>query len=508
MVAATVENPSRPPRFSPPAWAGLALMVAFALLTRLPFFGHPAADFDEQLYSLIGRHLLAGELPYTGLWDRKPLGLFALYAAAHGLFGPGPAAFQTVALAACLAGGWLTFRLAARITTPATAAFAAALYPPLMAIYDSHSGQSEVFLTPLLAGMALAVLRARECPHWRTAFARHALAMALGGLALQVKYSALPPCLWFGACALLDLHRRRLPRPALVRSAMLFALLGLLPTLAAAALYAAHGSLDAFLFANFTSIGRRGALPLSITLGEQLEDFAPLAMLALAGVFRRRALPPTPTARLAAGWLLAGLASLFLSTTIYPYYFAVLVPAVILAALPLFAGPRGPWILAGVLAWTVLVCAPWQKAANARAERATLAQIAARITARPGCLFVFDGPLALYDLARTPLPTRFIYPDHLNSALEARALPVDPAAEVARIMARQPAWVITAREPVTLRNPASARALATALARYRLAGAWRFQQRTLELHALQVPAPMLNSGCVNSISKSSKLPPY
>jgi len=498
-------------------WPGLLLMVSLALVTRLPFFGHPAADYDEQLYSLIGQHLLAGHLPYLDLWDRKPLGLFAIYAAAHGLLGPQPFAYQAFALVACIAGGWLTYRLAARIAPPATAALATALYPPLMAIYGSHSGQSEIFLTALVLAMAEAVAAARAAVTLRPALARHALAMALGGLALQIKYSALPPCLWFGLLALSDLRRRATPPTTLAAAAAAFALLGLLPTLAALALDAANHGLDAFLFANFTSIRHRDALPLALTLGRQLADVAPLAALAAAGWLSRRTLPSPARATwlMALGWLGAGIASLFLSSTIYTYYYAALVPAVILVALPLFDAARrtGPWLLAGTLVWLVATFNPPAKATTARAEQETLAEMASAIAisggARAPCLYVYDGPLALYALSGSGLPTRYIYPDHLDNALEAHALPVDPTAEVARIMAGNPDAVITAPQSVGLRNRASERVLAAALAEnYRIAATWQFQQRRIELHLHRATYANHTGACANSVSKSSKLPPY
>jgi hypothetical protein len=66
---------------------------------------------------------------------------------------------------------------------------------------------------------------------------------------------------------------------------------------------------------------------------------------------------------------------------------------------------------------------------------------------------VFDGPTVLYRTTGTCPPTRFVYPDHLNNALETPALGIDQAAEIARILANRPGVIVTASEPVTVQQP-------------------------------------------------------
>jgi hypothetical protein len=65
---------------------------------------------------------------------------------------------------------------------------------------------------------------------------------------------------------------------------------------------------------------------------------------------------------------------------------------------------------------------------------------------------VFDGPAVLYRTTETCLPTRFVYPDHLNNALEARSLGVDQPAEISRILATRPGVVVTANHPMTVQR--------------------------------------------------------
>jgi 4-amino-4-deoxy-L-arabinose transferase-like glycosyltransferase len=54
--------------------------VVLAVLLRLPGLLYSVTNFDESLYLLIGEQLAEGVLPFTGLCDRKPFGLFALFA--------------------------------------------------------------------------------------------------------------------------------------------------------------------------------------------------------------------------------------------------------------------------------------------------------------------------------------------------------------------------------------------------------------------------------------------
>ncbi|MEC8772088.1 MAG: hypothetical protein VXX26_05435, partial [Pseudomonadota bacterium] len=68
------------------------------------------------------------------------------------------------------------------------------------------------------------------------------------------------------------------------------------------------------------------------------------------------------------------------------------------------------------------------------------------------CLWVFDGPTALYTATGSCLPTRLIYPDHLNNALERDALEVRQIDEVRRIMGERPPIVVTADRAFTLQN--------------------------------------------------------
>ena len=97
-----------------------------------------------------------------------------------------------------------------------------------------------------------------------------------------------------------------------------------------------------------------------------------------------------------------------------------------------------------------------QQYAKSQEQSATLNRLSRAITPnvdnKTECLWVFDGPTSLYTLSGSCLPTRYIYPDHLNNALERNALGVEQTDEVARILANRPPIIVTADTKFTIQN--------------------------------------------------------
>ncbi len=440
--------------------AGAVHLLALALFTialRSMWFGDPVADFDEQLYSFIGWRMQFGELPFVDWWDRKPFGLFGIYAVAHGLFGSSSLAYQLVATGFAIGAAFLTFHLARRLVDRLTASFAGAITVLLLSAYGSYSGQSEVFLAPMMLGMAALLVDADHPQFTR----RAALAMLLGGLALQVKYTVLPQCLLFGGWALwVECRRNAAPR-RLAAIAAMFAFMGLLPTVAVGVFYAALGEFDAFWFANFASFFERAAAPQGRWGEKHALGVAPLVVLAGGGLYAAlciRRPEPFGTWMFYAAWAASALVSVLLPGTVYLYYYAALAAPAALVSLPLLnrASPLKLWpalVLSAIL--LALLSLPDRRAQSLQ-ERGEVQDIADAIAPHVGsktdCLWIWDGPAVLYRLTDSCVPTRFVYPDHLNNALETGALEVGQVAEISRILAQRPGAIVTADEGMTIRN--------------------------------------------------------
>ncbi|WP_160731844.1 ArnT family glycosyltransferase [Aurantiacibacter arachoides] len=462
------------------------LLALLVIATRGIWFGDPVADFDEQLYSYIGWRMTQRELPFVDWWDRKPFGLFAIFALSHALFGPGALAYQFVGALFAFASAVLTYRLARKLASRSSATIAAAIQTMLMCAYASYSAQSEVFFLPLVLGMALLLV---DGDHPR--FTRRAMvAMLLGGLALQVKYTVLPQCVFFGSWALWVEHRRGADLRTLAGRAILFVMAGLMPTIAVGLFYLAVGHFDAFLHANFFSFFNRDPGPEGRWASEDLIGTLPLSMLAACGfyaAFRMKRPEPIGVWLFFAGWSLAGLASVFLPREIYLYYYAALSAPVALVAVPILdrTGPLRAY--PGVvltLSLALLLQMP-QRARESQDERQAANALAAAIAPHVSgsrCLWLWDGPTALYRMTRSCVPTAYVYPDHLNNSLEDGALPVDQVQEVARVLATRPGVIVTADRPMTLQNETAEYLVEGALAAHYERGV------TVPMHGRQITA--------------------
>ena len=448
-------------------WVVAALLAA-VLFSRLVWFGYPIADYDEQLYSLVGNAMTHGAFPFVDLWDRKPFGLFALFAAAHAIGGPGPVAYQVLAALFTLAGGWLTYRLALPLVDRVTAGGAGVLYVLLMSTYGSQSGQSEAFFVPLLLAMAALVAD----PAHRDAMRRAMIAMVVGGVALQVKYTALPQCILLGLWVLWWRHRLGDGFARLARLAIVFAALGLLPTIVIGTGYAVAGYWDEFFFANFVSFFDRAASGGGRIHRDLVLFLMPLILLAVGGLYAalRLTRPRNGKHYVFILVLFVGcLATIFLPSTVYAYYFAAAVPSTILVALPLLdrTGPAR-WVPLALLvagaAYIQFIPETFEDSRKRHAQFDSFAAaIAPHVDGRAECMWIHDGPTALYTATGSCLPSRFVYPDHLNNLLERDALGISQAEEVRRILAARPPVIVTADSPLTPQSPDVLEMVRTAL---------------------------------------------
>lgn len=454
-----------------PIRGGSAAILLLAVLLRVWDFGNPVIHVDEQYYLLVGDRMLHGALPYVDIWDRKPIGLFLLYAAFGMLPGTGIVVYQLAACAAAAATA-LVVRAAAREVgaTHFGALAAAALYLIGVSLLGGRGGQAPVFYNLPMAIAALATLRLPRAALSRNTsaiFASGIVTCLLAGVAIQMKYTPAFEGAFFGAAHVRAFRRAGAAWTATVGAAAIWLFAGLAPTLTAAAWYHEIGAFDAWFFANVTSIFGRPGYPAGQLAMRLLGIAAHLLPLAVCAVLAQRRAPVFEPARtasvLALGWLASAFAGFFAIGTFFDHYALPLVAPLAVAAAPTYGRiPRAAVATIGLALMLFTL-----EAISRPKDRAGAEAVAATVAANSdgGCPYVFIGDTITYHLANACLPTAYAFPNLLAYSTERGATGIDEAAEVRRILATRPPVIVTSTRRLSIWNPGSVLAVKAALAR-------------------------------------------
>lgn len=447
------------------AWP-YALIGLVTLLVRSPTFGNPILDFDEQLYLLVGDRMLHGHLPYVDLWDRKPVGLFALYAAIRLLGGSGIIQYQLIATACVVIAAWFVRAIVRRHMGEIPAIVAAVAYVLMLNVLHGLGGQTAIFYNALTAFAAWCACKANDANTPGRIAALALAAMLALGLAIQIKYTVIPEGIFFGCWFVWRLFAAGERLRQLLGMAIAMVLVALAPTGLALGAYALAGHLDEFLFANFTSIFLRQPFPAQVR-NDQISQVVACCMglLTTAGVglfqlrthAHGRVYADFP---LLAGWWVSAFAGFGMLGDFYDFYFLpVVLPSVIVGAFALRGERRGFTFGCLLLLWPCIFIP-----ANYFSRHQGILQTSRMVSAispyvRGHCLYIYDGPTILYYLTNACIPTRFAFPDHLTNPIETRALGVDPVEEERRVLASQPGAIVTASRSVVPRVAPATQAL-------------------------------------------------
>lgn len=419
-------------------------IIAATLLMRLAQLGNPIAGLDDQFYLLVGDRMWSGAMPYVDIWDRKPAGLFYLYAAIRALPGDGILAYQIVALAFLALTGIVVARITAR-TLPLHAALASGLVIVVYgALFGVGFGEAPIFYDLLTAIAGACVIRAMERPRGAPGIDAGALAaMLLCGVALTIKTSAVFESCAFGLLLMSDDRRRGLAMAQRARRAAIYLALGLAPTALTALPYLVNGGWDAFVFANFRSAFLR-------TGGTNIDSFG--RMIAMLLLLSPVILPAAaewrgivrPRRDVLTAWLAAGFLSFVAIGRCYEHYALPLVtPLALLAAY----GFRRRWVAvpAFALLFAVIGWYGLNTGAGARRDKADIAALAKALPAsvRTGCLFVYEGPTILYHLSNACLPGRYVFPGHFTEPEEDGALERPMADILRQTLSHRPSVIVS-----------------------------------------------------------------
>ena len=459
--------PRRVGKWRPAAWLLLTLL---ALGIRGWDFGNPVIHVDEQYYLLVGDRMLHGAVPYLDIWDRKPIGLFLLYAGFRLLPGDGILAYQLAATVAAILTALVVVRAARRVGAAESGALGAgAAYLLGLSLLGGRGGQAPVFYDLPMAFAALLTLRMPDLARHRAIVANGALTCLLAGLAIQIKPTAAVESAFFGLAHLWCLRRAGARPVAIMAAGALWLAIGLAPTLAAGGWYAARGAagFHAWWFATMLSIGLRPGYPAGQLAMRLLGIAAVLSPLIVAAAIGWRERPRGGAAaarmRLAHGWLAAATLGFLAIGTFFDHYALPLLAPLAIAAAPTLG--RSARALVATLGLAVMLVVIERAVTPDDAAGARRVAAAVRANSFGRCPYVFIGDTITYRLADACLPTAYAFPNLLAYTTERGATGIDEAVEVRRIMAARPPVIVTSTRRMRIWNPASRAAVDATIAR-------------------------------------------
>ena len=430
------------------------LFVALAFAIRCAVFGNPVIQIDEQFYLLVGDRMWHGLMPYVDIWDRKPVGLFLIYAAIRAVGGEGIYQYQIVATLSAAATAFLVYRIASTVAPRGAAVLSGGAYLLYLPIFNGIGGQSPVFYNFIVALAALWTLR--SLISGRALLAPGIGIMLLLGVAIQVKYTVIFEGLFIGIALLLGTWRAQKSPSAFITSGVLWVASALLPTACVLGYYMVFGQAEAFLQANFLSVFDRqeSAVDAFKRLGETVLLLLPI--LAACFLSIRRFLKSSDAPALAkwfiSCWGISALAGYLIFGSYYDHYaLPLLVPLTALAA-PAFAfvGTQGKVLRVATfsvgLVGAIVTVHNNIKKEGTRGEIDRIASIV-QDNLHGGCMYVYEGAPILYLKTRACTVTKFAFPSHLGRSKEAKAIGVDPVDALRDLLSKSPQIVVMYEEP-------------------------------------------------------------
>jgi len=442
----------------------IGLIVAVAIATRIVSWWNPVAHVDDQFYLLAGQELLKGHWPYMDVWDRKPLGLFLLYAGIAWIGHGSILGLNLVATAFAAATAITVRQIALRFTSRVAALLAALTYLFVLPLYGGQNGQSPVFYNLLIAGSVLLLFRASEAAKRQAIVRSSFAAMLLCGLAMTIKQTSFVEGAFVGLAYLWLLHRAGTGRLATAATGMAMVAIALAPTALCFLAYWLQGPAAAqeFIYANFISIFERQSWsPLARLAGIALLFLYLFPLFIMSGIgaisLWRTSRNEMSTALLL-GWLAAAVLGYLSVPAFFDHYALPLIAPLCVAAAIFYDMRSGRLFFAAYLVFCLIEGSMLDWRSNREeAARYDLIRKTVDEARDGGCLYVSDGPSRLYSDFPDCRPTRYLFPDHLVLITEMDAVGVNTADEVAGIMASRPAVVVTrvtrkGRHPVEIRT--------------------------------------------------------
>ena len=432
--------------------SGLFLLIV-ALLSHFMTFGNPILEWDENFYLFGGGRLIHGYLPYIDFWDRKPFGLFLIYAFFH-LFGPYRIiAYQLGALLSLWGTALLIRKTSLTIASPFGALVGAAIYEVWPILANGEGGQSPIFYNLLVAAsMYLIVLGIPNFKKGNCTQIRNVgiYVMSLFGLSMQIKYTTIFEGVFSGIYLIYKSLKMEISLLNLSKYIIYWVSLAIIPTAFIFLFYIGIGHGDDWFFSNITSIFLRQ------NEGKQILLFRLHKILVLTSPFiLPLVLNPIITKKLnniqkdifwfLYIWTLCSIFSIAFFGTWYTHY---ILPALLPLSIQISIFSR---VICGKIFLTIiLLIGIIASQLNIKKHLRTYGGKELFLTieksvnyGKDGCIFVYNGPVEIYDALPYCRLTSHPFPSHFSLQRENAATGMNPLNEITLILEKKPKYIIT-----------------------------------------------------------------
>ncbi len=458
-------------------WVIAGGLFVIIFLVRAPTLFRSVLDWDESLYILMAEQWLAGHLPYTTIWDNKPIGIYTIFLIYQVIFGDNVAAIRLATAVFVTANAIFIFKISYHFLQAKTeplrskyAVFASVCYGIGSLSNDGLAANTEIFMTAFTTlAMLLAITPTPKV------LRRNVLCGLIFGFAVMTKYVAIfeAPALAF---ALLYLNRPS-TRSAYASRLLATAAGGIIPLLVTVLIYLQAGDIGIWwqdsVISNITRVAAAVPIPDINDVGiNQLRNWLPFYVAPLVIIIqlmrgRLHEVRNFNALLFALLWLICGSFGVYAAKSFYDHYFLQILPALclILTLNIAWLNRIGKWTISGLMLFPAL--AGWHALIQAATpiitvqgvhisiQPDTTQQVAQELNAvlQPQQhIYVFDDQPIIYSLTHEEPPTKYVFPSVLTTCFLSKVAKVDAAHEVHKILKQRPTYVVRTLYPASATN--------------------------------------------------------
>jgi hypothetical protein len=477
-------------------------------------------DIDEGIFALMGREVARGNLPYTSLFDIKPVGLWVIFGLANALIGNHLISIRFLGTICVSITAFIVYKIAQNASVSQRYAVVAPItYMAFTTQLTGLATHTEIVLAPFSALGVLILYRSMFVNSGRALVWQMVASGFSFGVAFSVKTVVAIPSAALLIYVLYIKHSfNELTKEKIITYFVIYVASGSLLFILSALLYILAGHFEIFWYANFgfkleyiassESIGMLFRNIIRITT--QIWPIFTIVFVFLYicitkfGYMKNRC---KLTYIFMLIWIFAEGFAVAAPWQFFPHYFLLLIPpsAVALSLITrhlteefIIDGKRRfvPLIVSLYIALIPLVqhfyIPPWMNIIKPDVQR-QMADIIKKYADVEGSVFLTTVEPMVYFLGDFKLATPYVFPSHLFGRHQS-IVPVDTLAEIRRVMQGNAAVVVIERAGLARSDREAVRAVEEGLGQYSMRGRYALLGREFEVWVFDGPTAAAGGG--------------